>query len=129
MSETQVNLKHVIDEITTVFNDYENALMSNDLLALREYFWDDPGVTRYGIADRQWGIEELDAYRQSVPKPDFTRELSNLRITSIGESFASVQVEFVRTDSDLKGFQTQTWVRFKAGWKIISAHVSMIPWG
>ena len=128
MNEIQINLKHVIDDITAVFYDYEKALMTNDVLALRSYFWDDPGVTRYGIADKQWGMAELDAYRQSVPIPDFTRELSHLRVTSVGESMATVQVEFVRSDSDLRGFQTQSWVQFNAGWKIISAHVSMIAW-
>jgi hypothetical protein len=128
MSDLQVNLQHVVDEITDVFYAYEKALMSNDVIALRAYFWDDPRVTRYGIADKQWGIDELDAYRQSVPTPEFTRELSDLRITTVGESFATVQVEFVRSDSDLRGFQTQSWVKFNAGWKIISAHVSMIAW-
>jgi hypothetical protein len=33
----------------------------------------------------------------------------------------------VRSDTPLRGFQTQTWVRFAAGWKIVAAHVSMIP--
>ena len=128
MNNHVVNLSHVVEEITRIFFEYEKALMSNDLNALRNYFWDDPGVTRYGIADKQWGIDALDEYRKSVPAPNFTRELSGLRVTTIGESMASVQVEFIRTDSHLKGFQSQTWVRFGADWKIISAHVSMIPW-
>jgi hypothetical protein len=38
------------------------------------------------------------------------------------------QVEFVRSDTPLRGFQSQTWVRFSPhGWRIVSAHVSMIP--
>jgi hypothetical protein len=37
------------------------------------------------------------------------------------------QVEFVRSDTSLRGFQTQAWVRFAEGWKIVAAHVSMIP--
>jgi len=35
--------------------------------------------------------------------------------------------EFRRSDTPLHGFQTQTWVRMPAGWKIVSAHVSMVP--
>ena len=40
----------------------------------------------------------------------------------------TAQVEFIRTDTKLRGFQTQTWVRFNGQWKIVSAHVSMIEW-
>ncbi len=123
-----VNLPTVVEDITRVFYEYEKALMCNDVIALRNYFWDDPGVTRYGIADKQWGIDALDEYRKSVPLPNFTRELFGLRVTTIGENMATVQVEFIRTDSPLRGFQSQTWVRFDSVWKIISAHVSMIPW-
>ena len=41
--------------------------------------------------------------------------------------------EFVRSDTALRGFQSQTWVRLAQpgaaapAWKIVSAHVSMIP--
>jgi hypothetical protein len=34
--------------------------------------------------------------------------------------------EFHRSDTPKLGMQTQTWVRFAEGWKIVSAHVSMI---
>ena len=42
---------------------------------------------------------------------------------------AVAQVEFVRSDTLLRGFQTQTWVRLapgRSGWQIVAAHVSMI---
>ena len=45
---------------------------------------------------------------------------------------AVAQVEFLRSDTPLRGFQTQTWVRLapgRSGWKIVAAHVSMIPFG
>ncbi len=128
MTNNDINIPHVVEDITRVFYEYEKALMSNDVIALRNYFWDDPRVTRYGIADKQWGIDALDEYRKSVPVPNFTRELSGLRVTTIGERMATVQVEFIRTDSPLRGFQSQTWVMFESEWKIISAHVSMIAW-
>lgn len=123
----QIDQPEVIAEITRLFHDYEHALMSNDVDALNNFFWDDARTTRYGIADRQWGIAELKAYRAATPAPDFTRTLHHLRITAYGESMAVAQVEFVRTDTSLRGFQTQTWVKMPAGWKIVSAHVSMIP--
>jgi hypothetical protein len=120
----------VLAELAVVFHDYERALMANDVAALNAFFWHDERTTRYGIADRQWGIAELVAFRAATPAPSFTRRLENLRICSFGPDMAVVQVEFVRSDTPLRGFQSQTWVRLspgRAGWKIVAAHVSMIP--
>jgi len=120
----------VLAELEAVFHDYERALMANDLAALDAYFWADARTTRYGIADRQRGIDELRAFRAATPAPGFTRRLENLRLTAFGTDLAVAQVEFVRSDTPLRGFQTQTWARLspgRAGWKIVAAHVSMIP--
>lgn len=122
-----INLADVLREVTAIFLKYEDALMRNDVEALNAYFWAHPGVTRYGINDRQLGHEALVAYRESVPAPDYTRQLHDVRITAFGPDMAVAMTEFTRSDTSLRGFQTQTWVRFAAGWKIVSAHVSMIP--
>jgi len=116
----------VLAEVRRVFHDYERALMANDVEALNAYFWHDARTTRYGIADRQWGIAQLIAFRAAAAPPDFSRELLHPRITSYGDDLAVAQVEFVRSDSARRGFQTQTWVRMAPGWKIVAAHVSMI---
>ena len=67
------------------------------------------------------------AYRRAVPSPNFTRTLHDVRITAFGPDMAIAMCEFKRSDTTLHGFQTQTWVRLGAQWKIVSAHVSMIP--
>ena len=128
MIPENIDIPHVQKEIAEVFHAYESALMSNDIAKLDLFFWDDKRTTRYGIADRQLGIEELRRFRQNTPAPNFTRQLHNLRILTFGTDMAISQVEFVRTDTRLRGFQTQTWVRFAGEWKIVSAHVSMIEW-
>ena len=118
----------VVAAVRRVFHDYERALMDNDVAALIDYFWADARLTRYGIADRQLGIDEMVAFRRATPPPAFTRRLENLRITAFGDDTAVALVEFVRSDTPLRGFQSQTWVRFGAdGWRIVAAHVSMIP--
>jgi hypothetical protein len=127
MKAVQIDQAEVVAEITAVFHAYEAALMGNDVATLNAFFWADPRVTRYGIADRQLGIDELIAFRAATPAPNFTRELQNLRITAFGADLAVAQVEFVRSDTALRGFQSQTWVRMDGGWKIVAAHVSMIP--
>lgn len=128
MSSQEVNLPEVVDEVSALFHGYERALMSHDVAALNAFFWNSPLVTRYGIADRQLGFEELAAFRAATPAPDFTRSLRCTRITTFGRDHAVAQTEFSRSDTTKLGMQTQAWVRMPAGWKIVAAHVSMIAW-
>jgi len=127
MNADDIDLPGVVAEVTRLFHDYERALMGNDAAALIASFWPDARLTRYGIADRQLGIDEMIAFRQGTPAPHFTRRLENLRITAFGPDLATAQVEFVRSDTALRGFQSQVWVRIGTDWKIVAAHVSMIP--
>ncbi|MEY2839610.1 MAG: hypothetical protein RJB60_1909 [Pseudomonadota bacterium] len=123
----EINHHDVVSEVTRLFLDYESALMNNDIEALNQYFWQHDAVTRYGIADKQLGHAALVAYRKKVPAPDFTRTLYDVRITAFGPDMAVAMCEFKRSDTPLHGFQTQTWARLPQGWKIVSAHVSMVP--
>lgn len=136
LAATQIDDPQVIAEVTAQFHAYERALMDNDVPTLTAFFWHDERLTRYGMADRQLGFAEQQAYRASAPAPGYTRRLENLRIHSFGPDTATALVEFVRSDTTLRGFQSQTWVRVAppapgepaGGWKIVAAHVSMIPW-
>lgn len=129
LSADRLDLPATHAELGPLFDAYEAALMANDVEALTGFFWDDPRVTRYGIADRQWGAEALAAWRAGVPAPNFTRQLLHPRVLGLGPDVAIVQVEFLRSDTPLRGFQTQTWARMAGlGWKIVAAHVSMIEW-
>jgi hypothetical protein len=125
---SEINLPDVLAEVSQSFHAYEAALMNNDVAALATFFWASPHVTRYGIADRQWGAEALQAFRVATPAPNFTRVLEHLRINSFGRDSAVAQVEFVRSDTALRGFQTQLWQRLDGKWTIVAAHVSMIDW-
>jgi hypothetical protein len=122
-----VNDAAVLREVQAQFEAYERALMAHDLAALNDFFWCDPAVTRYGIADRQRGHDEIVAFRAASAAPNFTRRVVDTRITAFGPDCAVAQTEFVRSDTVLRGFQTQTWVRMPQGWKIVAAHVSMVP--
>ncbi|MEY8876519.1 MAG: AtzH-like domain-containing protein [Leptothrix sp. (in: b-proteobacteria)] len=129
----QIDRPEVLAEIEPIFDAYEAALMRNDAAALTDFFWADERVTRYGIADRQWGATALAAWRASVPALAFTRRLEHPRLLALGPDVVIAQVEFIRTDTALRGFQTQTWARLvgddgTASWKIVTAHVSMIDW-
>ncbi|WP_088279558.1 AtzH-like domain-containing protein [Ideonella sp. A 288] len=131
MTPADIDRPSVVAEVRRQFDAYERALMGNDVEGLIGFFWPDARLTRYGIADRQLGIAEMVAFRRATPAPGFTRRLENLRITAFGDDMAVALVEFVRSDTPLRGFQSQTWVRMDSAdsgpavWKIVSAHVSM----
>lgn len=116
----------VLREVRAAFEAYERALMAHDIEALNRFFHDDARTTRYGIADRQLGFDQIAAFRAASAPPGFTRVLENVRIQAFGHDFAVAQTEFVRSDTALRGFQSQAWVRLPGGWKIVAAHVSMI---
>ncbi len=127
-----IDVPYVVEEVKRQFWAYERAFMANEVDALIAFFWADPRLTRYGIADRQLGIEQMRAFRRASPAPDFTRRIENLRVATFGTDTAVAYCEFVRSDTPLRGFQSQTWVRLiedgatGPAWKIVSAHVSMI---
>jgi hypothetical protein len=132
MSAPQVDQADVVADVERQFWAYETAFMANDVDALIHFFWADARLTRYGIADRQRGIDEMRAFRRASPAPAFTRRIENLRVTTFGTDMAVAYAEFVRSDTPLRGFQSQTWVRLSdegaavPAWKIVAAHVSMI---
>jgi len=48
---------------------------------------------------------------------------------SFGRDFGSVTLEFERSVNGgvVRGRQSQTWVRMADGWRIVAAHVSLLP--
>ncbi|WP_238431809.1 AtzH-like domain-containing protein [Streptomyces cavernae] len=124
---TELDLPRTIAEVTAAFSGYEEALVSDDREAITRYFWDSPDTVRFGIADRQTGAGEIRRWRWQQPPLPPGRKLFDTRISTFGTDFATVTTLFVYPGSTLVGRQTQAWVRFPVGWKIVSAHVSEIP--
>ncbi|MFI5909127.1 oxalurate catabolism protein HpxZ [Dactylosporangium sp. NPDC051541] len=115
----------VVAEVTAAFHDYEKALVANDVGALGSWFWNSPAVTRFGIADRQTGAAELHAWRSAQPPLPPGRRLFETHVTTFGSDLATVTTLFDYPQSpDRPGRQSQTWVRFPEGWRIVHAHVS-----
>ncbi len=111
-------------EVTAAFHDYERALMADDLVALDRLFHDAPTTNRYGVGETLYGIEEIRAFRtRRGGSPQ--RRLGRVAITVYGDSFATADAEFERDGGGALGRQTQSWVKFSDGWKIVSAHVSL----
>jgi ketosteroid isomerase-like protein len=120
----QIDLPDVVAEVRAEFEAYEAALLRNDAAALNEFFWDDPRALRYGIAERNAGIAAIRQWRAVAPAISATRRLHATQIVAFGRDAASVCTEFSAADMPEVGRQSQLWVRFAAGWRIVAAHVS-----
>ncbi len=121
-----VNLPDVLAEVTAVFERYEAALVANDVAVLDELFWDAPHTVRYGIAENLLGIDAIRAFRAARPAAGLARTLGCTVITTFGRDAATAMTEFRRERSAGIGRQSQTWVRFPQGWRVVAAHVSVI---
>ncbi len=115
-------------EVTDIFIRYEKAFVENDLAALDAFFWHDERVTRYGVADLQHGIDEIRAFRAGYPAIDLARRLGDTRISTFGQDFAVASTLFYRDSAPgLVGRQMQSWAKLDGEWRIVAAHVSLIP--
>ncbi len=119
-----INDPALLAEVTQAFHAYECALMADDIAAMDALFHDAPTTNRYGVGEVLYGIEAIRKFREGrggAPR----RTLGKVAITVYGDGFATVDAEFSRAASDRRGRQTQSWVRFPGGWKMVSAHVSL----
>lgn len=114
----------LLAEVTATFAAYERALMADDVPAMDALFHDAPTTNRYGVGEVLYGIDEIREFRKGRDGSP-QRKLGRVAITVYGDSFATADAEFFRENSDRRGRQTQSWVKFPDGWRVVSAHVSL----
>ena len=122
-----VDLPDVLAEVRAAFAAYEAALVGNDVATLEALFRDDPRTIRYGAGENLYGMDEIRAFRRARSPAGLARSLERTAITTFGRDLAIANTLFRRETAPGKiGRQSQTWVRFHDGWKIVAAHVSVI---
>ena len=114
----------VVAEVTAAFHDYERALMADDIAAMDALFHAAPSTIRYGVGEVLYGIDAIREFRQGRGGSP-QRRLGRVAIHTFGRNCATANAEFFREGSERRGRQSQTWVRFAGGWKIVAAHVSL----
>lgn len=114
----------ILAEVTAAFHEYERALMADDVPAMDSLFADAPTTVRYGVGEVLYGADEIREFRKGRGGSP-QRRLGRVAITTYGDSFATANAEFFREGSDRRGRQSQAWVKFADGWKVVSAHVSI----
>lgn len=124
-----INDPEVIAELEALYPEYEQALVTNNVEKLVARFWDGQQVMRFGATENLYGPEKLEAFRKARPATNLARTVKRLDIVSFGRDFASITLEFERIADKrtVRGRQSQVWVRFPQGWRIVQAHVSLLP--
>ena len=124
----QINDPAIVAELAELYPLYEEALVTNDVDTLTRMFWSSPYAIRLGAAENLYGVDEIEAFRKSRPAVNLARQPIRLEIVTFGKDFGSITLEFERTTATgiVRGRQSQVWVRLEEGWRIVSAHVSVL---
>jgi 1-carboxybiuret hydrolase subunit AtzH-like protein len=121
-----INDPAIVAELRAAFDRYEVALLAHDATTLDAMFVAAPTTVRYGVAEIQYGIDEIRAFRAA--QQPFSRTLDRLAITTYGTDFGTASTLFHRPDFPGQvGRQMQTWIRQDHVWRVAAAHVSMMP--
>lgn len=120
----KINAPEIVAEVRAAFDRYEAALMADDVPAMDDLFRQAPETVRYGVGEVLYGYDEIAAFRRARGGSP-QRTLGRVEIATYGDSFATANAEFFREGADKRGRQSQAWVKFADGWKVVSAHVSI----
>lgn len=124
----KINDPTVLAEVEAAFAEYEKALTTNDAATLDKLFKDSPHTLRYGVAENLYGYSEIAAFRSARSPVGVMRAIERTVITTYGDTTATANTMFRRDSMVGKvGRQSQTWIKFAEGWRVVSAHVSVIP--
>ena len=121
-----VNIPEVLAEVTAAFHRYEQALVGNDIAALDMLFWRSPLTVRFGASENLYGYDAIAAFRKARSAAGLHRILSDTVITTFGRDFGTANTLFRREGQVTIGRQSHSWVRMVEGWRIVSAHVSLM---
>lgn len=120
----KTNAPEIVAEVRAAFDRYEAALMADDVPAMDDLFRQAPETVRYGVGEVLYGYDDIAAFRRARGGSP-QRTLGRVEIATYGDSFATANAEFFREGTDKRGRQSQAWVKFADGWKVVSAHVSI----
>lgn len=121
------NSTAVLAEVEAACARYERALVGNDVAVLDELFWRSEHTLRYGASENLYGYDAIAAFRAARSSAGLARTVTRSVVTTFGTDFATANLEFERDGGRVRGRQSQTWVRTHDGWRIVAAHVSLLP--
>ena len=125
----RMNDPETLAELQSLYPQYETALVTNAVDTLTRMFWASPHAMRFGVTENLYGIDEIESFRKARSPANMARTIRRLDIVTFGKDYGSITLEFERTvnGKTVLGRQSQVWVRLPEGWRIVAAHVSILP--
>lgn len=127
IATSDFNRPDVVAELQVLFQDYERALVANDVEALQRFFWSSPLALRFGSTEELYGSVAIDEFRKNRVVNFSGRKSLRQQLVTLGSDLGIATLEFSAKVEGVPrhGRQSQVWVRFAGlGWRIVSAHVS-----
>src|SRR5215470_9551811 len=94
-----INDPDVVAELSALHEEYETALVNNDVEKLTQFFWNSPLALRFGVRENLYGAEEIEAFRRGRSPIGLDRQISNVKIVTFGDDCGVVTLEFSRNQS------------------------------
>jgi hypothetical protein len=91
-----------------------------------ELFWKSPETVRYGVGENLYGHAAIAAFRRARRTGSFRRDILRHEVLAWGRDVAVSNLEYRREGHDRPGRETKMLVRTADGWRIVSAHVSLL---
>ena len=123
-TSVELNDPAVVEEVRRAFDDYEAALLANDVDALDRWFWDDERVVRFAFGDVQLGAAAISAARRGRARQTTPRVIEALHVNAFGTDVATAFAVARLCDTGAVVHQSQVWARIAGRWRIVAAHVS-----
>merc|ERR1719323_558130 len=90
-----VNDPLVVEEVRARFEEYEQALVDNDVELLDGAFWRSPHTIRLARDEHGYGFDEIHEHRMSRPPgPNSKESRIRLDICTLGRDFATVNLVY-----------------------------------
>jgi len=126
---TEIDNPEALAGLRAAFERYDRGLDENNVAVLDDSFWENARTLRYGVAENLYGHAEIAAFRASrtpTQHQSRARRLEHTVLTTFGRDFGVANTEYVLLANGRRGRQSQSWVRFPDGWKVVAAHVSLM---
>jgi Protein of unknown function (DUF3225) len=121
---TDINRPEIVAEVRAAFDRYNAAIDSKDVATLNELFWKSDNTVRFGFGENLFGHDAIVEFRGTKWLNAPARRATRVIITTVGRDCATTSAVMERGDGVTR--QSQTWVRFPEGWRIVAAHVSAL---
>jgi hypothetical protein len=125
MPAMQLDDPQIHAQVRDTFDRYEAAIAANDTEVLDRNNWADPRTVRFGPTEILYGHHPIRAFRASVSRYA-ARTTRKIHIVTFGQDFAATHLEYERVETGLIGRETKIMARMAEGWRVVSAHVSLL---